>query len=114
MAKQWNWHRLNICVPNRRRIARDFVPDSLKYVGTDNGPFDVPTQLLVGQIEGQNFYYHVSTDGKQTPIGFCGEDDYVGVCIHWEVFVPVGPKYPWAPGYFDVPSYCPLFLCLQR
>ena len=78
-----------------------------KYVGTDNGPFDVPTQLWMGQIEGQNFYYHVSTDGKQTPIGFCGEDDYVGVCLHWEVFVPVGPKDPWAPGYFDVPSYCP-------
>ena len=80
---------------------------TFKYIGIDNGPFGVPTQLWTGTVEGQNFYYHVSTDGKQTPIGFCGEDDYIGVCVHWEIFVPVGPKDPWAPGYFNIPAYCP-------
>ena len=61
----------------------------------------------MGTVEGSPFYYHCTTDGKQTPIGFCGEDDSAGVCIHWQVFVPVGPKDPWPAGYFAVPPYCP-------
>lgn len=86
-----------------------FKPDlsTFKYAGTDNGPFSVPTQLWIGTIEGQAFYYHCTTDGKQTPVGFCGEDDSVGVCIHWVVFVPATGGNAFQPGYFDPPSDCP-------
>ena len=86
-----------------------FKPDLsvFRYAGTDNGPFDVPTQLWIGTIEGQPFYYHCTSDGKQTPVGFCGEDDSVGKCVHWLKFIPVGPSDPWPVGYFDPPQFCP-------